>query len=72
MDEQLKNDIIHAATEYGCDLDGDILWYQGEKYYVHIFDGVVRKADESSLSYMQKAQYLNLLMLLAEEHAQTL
>lgn len=77
MDEELKNDIIHTAIKRGCDSDGDILFYHGDQYYVHIFDRVVRKAKAEKTerkanrllsSYMQKAQYLNLLMLLAEEY----
>lgn len=41
MDEQLKNAILHKAMKSGCDSDGDLIWYGGGLYYVHIFDGVV-------------------------------
>lgn len=41
MDERLKNAILHKAIKSGCDSYGDLIWYGGRLYYVHVFDGVV-------------------------------
>ena len=41
MDERLKNAILHKAIKSCCDSDGDLIWYGGRLYYVHVFDGIV-------------------------------
>ena len=41
MDERLKRLIIDIAIESGCDPCGDLIWYGGECYYVHIYNDEV-------------------------------
>lgn len=39
--EQLKKAILHKAMKSGCDSDGDLIWYGGKLYYVHLFNNIV-------------------------------
>ena len=41
MDERLKNVILDIGITSGCDPYGDLIWYGGRLYYVHVLDGVV-------------------------------
>lgn len=44
LSEEEKKQILEMALMVGCDLNGDIYYdtASGEKYYVHIYNGIVR------------------------------
>lgn len=41
MNEELKNAILRATIGSDYDADGDIVSYNGKRYYVNLFEGVV-------------------------------
>lgn len=38
---QLKQAILHKAMKSACDIDGDLIWYGGKLYYIHILNNIV-------------------------------
>lgn len=38
-----KANVLRWAIEAGCDTDGDILYINGKKYYVHIMKKIVEE-----------------------------
>lgn len=38
-----KKRIIRLAIKAGCDIDGDIYYYNGEPYFVYIMKDIVEK-----------------------------
>lgn len=42
-DEKLKQEILEASRHSGLNIDGDILFYNGERYYVHCKLGIVER-----------------------------
>ena len=41
MDPELKYLVLRAAILAGCDLDSDIVFHNGHKYYVYLFTNEV-------------------------------
>lgn len=41
----LKRFIFKKAMKLGCDVDGDILIYRGNYYYVHVLNGTCVKTE---------------------------
>ena len=40
-DKKLKNAILHKARRCGCDIDGDIISYEGNRYIVYLYTNTV-------------------------------
>lgn len=39
----IKRKILKILPKTGCDIDGDILNYNGKKYFVHALDKIVKE-----------------------------
>lgn len=44
-DKKLKESIKDDARKYGCDLDGDVVGFNGKYYYVNILEDKVYEMD---------------------------
>ena len=40
-DKKLKEAILHEARRFGCDIDGDIISYEGNRYIVYLYTNTV-------------------------------
>ena len=40
-DKKLKEAILHKARRCGCDIDGDIISYEGNRYIVYLYTNTV-------------------------------
>ena len=40
-DRKLKEAILHEARRCGCDIDGDIISYEGNRYIVYLYTNTV-------------------------------
>ena len=40
-DRKLKKAILHEARRCGCDIDGDIISYEGNRYIVYLYTNTV-------------------------------
>lgn len=40
-DKKLKEAILHEARRCGCDIDGDIISYEGNRYIVYLYTNTV-------------------------------
>lgn len=40
-DKKLKEAILHEAGRCGCDIDGDIISYEGNRYIVYLYTNTV-------------------------------
>ena len=38
-----KQTIFELARKAGCDIDGDMLYVDGKKYYVNVFEDIVEE-----------------------------
>ena len=44
VDRFRRKAIIKTAIEHGCDIDGDIIYYKGIYYVIHIMDGIIYRS----------------------------
>ena len=40
-DKKLKEAVLHEAMRCGCDSDGDIISYEGNRYFVYLYTNTV-------------------------------
>ena len=40
-DKKLKEAVLHEAMRCGCDIDGDIILYEGNRYIVYLYTNIV-------------------------------
>lgn len=38
-----KRKIMSFARRIGCDVDGDVVYYKGKRYYINVFQNVLKK-----------------------------
>lgn len=43
ISKELKERIIRKAIKSGCDLDGDLIWYNRRRYWVDVFNDIVEE-----------------------------
>lgn len=44
VDRFRRREIIKTAIENGCDIDGDIIYYKGIYYVIHIMNGIIYRS----------------------------